>query len=35
MRLKFVNFHIYTISREDIKCKKMSLHYHGNNIKTI
>jgi hypothetical protein len=35
MRLKLVNFHLYTISIEDIKLKKMPLHFHGNNIKTI
>jgi hypothetical protein len=35
MRIKLVKFHIYTISIEDIKCKKMQLHFHGNNIKTI
>jgi hypothetical protein len=34
MRLKLVNFQIYTISIEDIKCEKMPLHFHGNNIKT-
>jgi uncharacterized pyridoxamine 5'-phosphate oxidase family protein len=35
MRLKLVNFHIYTINIEDIKCKKMPLHFHGTNIKII